>query len=234
MIPVLPYGTPLEGQAASDWAVAILDAMGAPVTEANVYSLAGWFLREGGGGQNNPMNTTLGSQYPAINSVGVRDFPTPEIGVQETVATLMNGYGAVVASFRAGVGLEHPDSTTAIELRLWSGGGYDAITPVVVPMPAPPPKPEPSFHYELYDDTVIDLPFGRNSERNVVRNYDEQRRRVPRYLVSIGKVGINIRFLERRLRHNMAAAPRDDERFHRGFRLRGLHDRGRFRVVKPS
>lgn len=142
-LPNLPYGTPLDGASAGLWAAAICEQLKAPTTEANVYSFAGWFLREGGGGQNNPMNTTLGSQYPAINSDGVRDFPTPEIGVQYTVATLEDGYPNVVASFRAGVGLEHPNTATAAELSKWSGGGYTFITPVVVPMPTPdPPKEE--------------------------------------------------------------------------------------------
>ena len=143
-LPVLPYGTALRGQDASDWAVAILEALGAPVTKANVYSLAGWFLREGGGGQNNPMNTTLGSQYPAINSDGVRNFPTPEIGVYETVATLKDGYSAVVADFVAGTGLSAPSPAARAELLKWSGGGYSSIVPAVVPMPSvPSPTPIP-------------------------------------------------------------------------------------------
>ena len=141
-LPVLPQDTALTGAPAGEWAAAICRALKAPVNTQNVYTFAGWFRNEGGGGQNNPMNSTLGSQYPAINSDGVRNYPTPDIGVTETVATLENGYyPAIVAALRAGVGLANPDATAAAELGTWSGGGYHSITPVVVPMPVPP-KPK--------------------------------------------------------------------------------------------
>lgn len=141
---MLPEGTPLTGADAGAWAVAILAGLRAPVNGANVYTFAGWFHNEGGGGANNPMNSTLGSQYPAINSDGVRNYPTPEVGVAETVATLENGYyPEIVAAFRAGLGLANPSAAAAQELRTWSGGGYSSIAPIAVPYPAPtPPKPE--------------------------------------------------------------------------------------------
>lgn len=142
-LPVLPQDTPLEGADAGQWAAAICQELKAPVTEDNVYTFAGWFRNEGGGGQNNPMNSTEGSEYPAINSDGVRNYPTPEIGVAETAATLENGfYPAIVDSLRAGIGLANPDATAAQELRTWSGDGYSSITPVVVPMPPTPTPPE--------------------------------------------------------------------------------------------
>lgn len=161
-IPNLPYGTPLEGQPASEWAVAILGSLHAPITVDNVYSFAGWFLREGGGGQNNPMNTTLGSQYHAINSDGVRDYPTPAIGVAMTVQTLTNWYPAIVDSFRAGVGLERPNGATAAELHMWSGGGYTFISPAPVPMP-PEHK---TYHYDW---------FASGHQRKIVEFYDRWR-----------------------------------------------------------
>lgn len=229
-LPVLPFGVPLEGEAAYEWAAAILKGLGAPVSTENVFSLAGWFLREGGGGENNPMNTTLGSQYPAINSDGVRSFPTPEIGVTETVATLENGYSAIVASFRAGVGLEAPNAVTAAELRTWSGGGYSSITPVVVPMP-----PAPSFHYERYDDTVMDLANDVNSERGVVRNYDKFRSHPILHARQLHQVHQNLVFLLDRLEMNMKVT--EDPKglkFERAFRLQGLKERVANKVVLPS
>lgn len=138
-LPVLPQDTALTGAAAGAWAVGICAALKAPVTTANIYTFAGWFHNEGGGGQNNPMNSTLGSEYPAINSDGVRNYPTPEIGVTQTAATLENGYyPEIVAAFRAGVGLGDPSPGAAAELRTWSGGGYSSITPIIVPFPTPP------------------------------------------------------------------------------------------------
>lgn len=220
-IPTLPYGTALRGQDASDWAVAILGALGAPVTTANVYSLAGWFLREGGGGQNNPMNTTLGSEYPAINSDGVRNFPTPEIGVAETVATLENGYSNVVASFRAGTGLEHPNAATAGELLKWSGHGYSYITPDVVPMPVVPPKP--SYHYDWFS-------VGR--ERNAVERYDKittvARRRAARPYMGVLKTAVWVAAHAGHPLHPAWSVK------HRGWRYQQLSARAQGKVVKPS
>lgn len=142
-LPVLPALTPLTGAPAGEWAGAILEALDAPVNDANVYSFAGWFREEGGGGENNPMNSSQGD-YPDTpgdwNVDHVKNYPTPEIGVTETVATLKNGYyPAIIAAFRAGLGLEHPSAEAAAELGTWSGGGYHSISPVVVPMPPKPP-----------------------------------------------------------------------------------------------
>lgn len=131
-LPSLPYGTPLTGTGATLWAVAILDALGAPATGANVASLRGWFLREGGGGANNPMNTTLANVPGAagsINSVGVQNYSTPADGVNATAVTLNGGYPAIVADLKAGNGLANPSPEAQAELSKWSGGGYTSITP---------------------------------------------------------------------------------------------------------
>lgn len=229
-LPVLPFGTPLEGQAASDWAIAILHALGAPITEANVFSFAGWFRREGGGGENNPMNTTLGSQYPAINSDGVRNFPTPDIGVAETVATLEHGYSAIVESFRAGAGLEHPNSETAAELHLWSGGGYSFIEPVAVPMP-----PAPSFHYDRFDGTIIDLANDINSERRVVENYDRFRPHPVLHARDLRQIHQNLVFLADRIESNMrTGGDPHGVKFDRAWRLAQIRERIANRIVEPS
>ena len=230
-LPALPFGTALTGQAAAEWAVAILDALKAPITEANVYSFAGWFAREGGGGSNNPMNTTLGSQYPTINSDGVRDFPTPGIGVQETVATLEDGYSAIVASFRAGVGLEKPNAATAAELHEWSGGGYTFIQPVVVPMPAPADP----HHYLWFDPTVVDLPHGRNSERAVVENYDKQRLDLQKNSLSLLAIEENLEALANRVTTNRKGKTAAYiTAHHMDFRFVQLAERAKgVEVVKP-
>jgi hypothetical protein len=132
-LPALAYGTPLgSGAAASMWATAILRAMKAPVNSDNVDSLIGWFQREGGGGANNPMNTTLQTSASAgsINSDGVQNYSTPGGGVAATVATLQDGYPAVVAQLKSGQGLGSTSGAVAAELSKWSGGGYSSISPV--------------------------------------------------------------------------------------------------------
>lgn len=137
MLPELPEGTPLTGADAGEWAVAILRELDAPRSKVNCFALAGWFHREGGGGRNNPMNTTLraAGATGAINSAGVENYDTPEHGVAATVRTL-HGYPAIVLSLRDDRGLTGPN--VAGELHEWSGGGYTSITPIMVPLPPTP------------------------------------------------------------------------------------------------
>lgn len=223
-LPVLPYGTPLTGEAAGQWAVAILDALKAPATEANIFSFAGWFAREGGGGENNPMNTTLGSEYPAINSDGVRNFPTPDVGVAMTVQTLEGGYANVIASFRAGTGLGSPDGATQAELLKWSGGGYSSITPVPVPVP----KPEPSMHYDR---------FAPGRERAAVRRYDTLIRSQHRNMAQIRAEIQWLRVLKTAVwvaAHRRNPLRPDWATRHRGWRYQELALRCEGRVVEPS
>lgn len=85
----------------------LLRRMGAPASQQNLAFLSGWQPWEGGWTKNrasfNPFNTTRGSQYPSINSVGVRAFPNLETGVDMTAQTLMNGrYKDLVSGLRAG------------------------------------------------------------------------------------------------------------------------------------
>lgn len=129
-LPALPYGTALKGAAATAWAAAILTALGAPITAANVSSLEDWFDHEGGGGANNPLNTTL-SDTPgvtgSINSVGVKSYSSPADGVEATVKTLEGGYSAIVAALKSGAGLSNAGPAVSSELSTWSGGGYSSL-----------------------------------------------------------------------------------------------------------
>lgn len=131
-VPTLPASTALSGTAATIWAVAILKSINAPTNTANVSSMIGWFHNEGGGGANNPMNTTLSTSGAtgSINSVGVKDYGTPSEGVSATAQTLQSGYPAIVAALKSGKGLANTSGDVASELSTWSGGGYTSITPV--------------------------------------------------------------------------------------------------------
>lgn len=125
----LPYGTPLTGSNATSWADAILAALGAPATAANVTSLTDWFALEGGGGQNNPLNTTMSGagSTGAINSAGVQGFATPAEGVAATVKTLDQPvFSSIKAALKSGQGLVG-NKQIAGALAAWSGGGYSAI-----------------------------------------------------------------------------------------------------------
>jgi hypothetical protein len=126
----LPADTALTGANATAWADAILTTMGAPTTAANVSSMVNWFAHEGGGGANNPMNTTLqtSGSTGSINAVGVQSYSTVAAGVAATVQTLNGGnYPAIVAALKAGTGLSGGSGAVASELSTWSGGGYDSV-----------------------------------------------------------------------------------------------------------
>ena len=90
-----------------DWRVDVLRALKAPINAVNLKFLRDWQQREGGHTANsaswNWLNTTSGTQYPAINSVGVRKFPNYATGISQTVSTLQNGrYTSVVRGLRSG------------------------------------------------------------------------------------------------------------------------------------
>lgn len=125
----LPEKTALTGSAATDWATSILKSIGAPVTNANLQSMVNWFGREGGGGANNPLNTTL-SNTPgaagAINSAGVQNYSTPQNGVTATASTLQS-YPSILADLKKGIGLSTGDPGVSSELWTWSGHGYTSV-----------------------------------------------------------------------------------------------------------
>lgn len=129
--PPLAYGTPAKGSTATAWATAILAAIGAPNSQSNVTSLTDWFNQEGGGGANNPLNTTqpgFGATN-SINSLGVKSYATPADGVAATAATLKSGlYPGIVNALKSGSGLVGIDSSqVASELSTWSGGHYSTV-----------------------------------------------------------------------------------------------------------
>ena len=78
----LPADTAATGSTATGFATAILQGLGAPVNAANVGSLEDWFGLEGGGGANNPLNTTLptSGSTGSINSDGVQSYGTAATG----------------------------------------------------------------------------------------------------------------------------------------------------------
>lgn len=109
-----------------NFASAVLSGIGAPDNPATVSSIESWIGREGGGGANNPLNTTypLGGST-SFNGVGVQNYPTYADGVDATVMTLENGdYGDILLLLRSGAGL---CGRTLAGLSTWSGGGYSEV-----------------------------------------------------------------------------------------------------------
>lgn len=108
----------------SGWRFKLLQQMGAPATKANLRFLDAWQRAEGGNAAYNPLNTT--QQAPgasAYNSVGVRNYGSPEQGLQATVETLNNGrYGAIVNLLRSGRATAG-QLGQAVEASPWGTGG---------------------------------------------------------------------------------------------------------------
>jgi hypothetical protein len=124
-------GAPPANASEKAWIVAMLAALGAPPTAANISSITNWISRETpwpAVAKYNPLNTTQESpgatQY---NSVGVRNYTSPANGIIATVQTLENGnYQAIVAALRSGSGLAGSGPWNS-ELSTWSGGGYSSV-----------------------------------------------------------------------------------------------------------
>jgi cell wall-associated NlpC family hydrolase len=106
-----------------DWRERILMGVGVKPTPENLRFMDAWARAEGGTAANNPFNTTqpMAGATP-YNSVGVRNYGSPEIGIDATVNTLTNGrYGNIIGALRRG------DSAYAVAQALaaspWGTGG---------------------------------------------------------------------------------------------------------------
>lgn len=108
------------------WSKSLLASGGFPQTPANIGSINAWQQREGGGGQNNPLNTT--QKMPgstSFNSVGVQNYPSMQEGVRATLITLHNGrYNDILMRLRSGNGFL---GVPLAGLSTWSGGGYSSV-----------------------------------------------------------------------------------------------------------
>jgi cell wall-associated NlpC family hydrolase len=88
------------------WQQQILGALKAPPTPQNLSALNAWQRAEGGSATNNPFNTTLGVPgATSYNSVGVRNYQTPQQGIQATIDTLTSptyasGYQPIINALR--------------------------------------------------------------------------------------------------------------------------------------
>jgi hypothetical protein len=134
--PTAEYQTP-TGQNQKAWSEAILTALGAPLTSANIVSIGYWMQNEAGSppngivGANNPINVSeAGYGGTPIQDEGqgysLMSYPTVAQGVAATAAYLNNGsYGQIVADLKAGAGLSDP--SLASELQVYSGSGYSTI-----------------------------------------------------------------------------------------------------------
>lgn len=131
----LPGNVTPKGTNQLAWSEAILAALGAPDTDANIISMGYWMQNEAGGlvGENNPINVSeKGYDGWNIQSEGngwyLRSYPTVADGVAAIAAYLSYpNYSEIKGDLQAGIGLGGSNSTLASQLSEYSGGGYTTI-----------------------------------------------------------------------------------------------------------
>lgn len=134
-----------------NWQVQILRGIGAPVTPSNLTFLNAWTRAEGGGAANNPFNTTQHAPgATSYNSVGVRNYTSPQQGIAATTQTLLNGrYGNILSALREGTNARAAASALANSpwgtgnLVLKMLGGAPIQAPVSSSLTPETPNPTP-------------------------------------------------------------------------------------------
>ena len=132
------YQTP-RGQNQKAWSEAILNALGAPLTSANIVSIGYWMQNEAGSppygivGANNPINVSqpccggVPIQSDGDGVTFLQSYPTAADGVEAIAQYLNRGnYTAVLAALKSGAGLMN-NSSLSSEISLFAGGHYSTI-----------------------------------------------------------------------------------------------------------
>jgi peptidoglycan hydrolase-like protein with peptidoglycan-binding domain len=108
-----------------DFYKAILKGIGAPITDENMKFLYAWRQAEGARATNNPFNTTKTMNDPGssiYNYAKVKNYSTPEIGIEATIKTLLLPYYTdIVNDLRDDAGAEQIASNHA-QLKTWGTG----------------------------------------------------------------------------------------------------------------
>lgn len=108
-----------------DFYKAILNGLGAPITEENIKFLYAWRQAEGGQASNNPFNTTYklykDDKMTNYNNVGVKNYSTPAYGIEATIRTLKNPrYSCITDGLINNIG---PDNIAKCKsLETWGTG----------------------------------------------------------------------------------------------------------------
>jgi hypothetical protein len=124
-----------------DFYTAILTGVGAPITDENLKFFYAWRKGEGGKATNNPFNTTFklskDSGMSDYNKVGVKNYSTPNYGIEATVKTLLLPYYTCITN-----GLKNDigsDKLSKCEsLKTWGTG--DLVAKVLSTDDVSPPK----------------------------------------------------------------------------------------------
>jgi murein DD-endopeptidase MepM/ murein hydrolase activator NlpD/peptidoglycan hydrolase-like protein with peptidoglycan-binding domain len=108
-----------------DFYVSILKLLEAPVSDENLKFLKAWRQAEGGIANNNPFNTTMNlpkdDKISNYNSIGVKNYSTPNFGVEATVRTLsLPYYKCIVDGLKNDIGAQKISECP--DMMVWSTG----------------------------------------------------------------------------------------------------------------
>ncbi len=136
--PNLPENVTPTGSTELAWSEAILTALGAPITDANVISMGYWMQNEAGAppsglrGENNPINVSqpccggVPIQSDGDGVTYLQSYPTAADGVEATKEYLERpNFPTILADLRAGVGLGGGDA--ASDISEFAGSHYSTI-----------------------------------------------------------------------------------------------------------
>ena len=124
-----------------DFYTAILTGVGAPITDENLKFFYAWRKSEGGKATNNPFNTTykLSKDFGKTNynKVGVKNYSTPNYGIEATVKTLLlRHYTCIVDGLKNDIGAYKISKCES--LKTWGTG--DLVSRVLSKGDVTPPK----------------------------------------------------------------------------------------------
>lgn len=112
-----------------EFAIKLLQEINAPVTQRNLYALVSWMHAEGSKATYNPLATTQEwAGATNFNSVGVKNYPSLDVGVAATAKTLNYGadrhlYGYDKIRFRLRQDERPRRTLAAVESSSWGTGG---------------------------------------------------------------------------------------------------------------
>jgi hypothetical protein len=114
-----------------DFAVALSEMLGDPVTSQNTGAIVSWAQAEGGAWNSpakyNPLNTTkrMPGSY-SINGAGVQAYTSWPEGLAATVQTLQGGpYGGILSALKAGTSEQAVER--AVASSIWGTGSFQLV-----------------------------------------------------------------------------------------------------------
>jgi cell wall-associated NlpC family hydrolase len=120
------------------WKARIAAELGVNLTPEVSHFFDAWKQAEGGSAANNPFNTTQNAPgATTYNSLGVRNYTSPDQGIAATAQTLQNGhYGNILAALKKGASAR--DMAQALANSPWGTGAL--VLKVLGEAPSAPPS----------------------------------------------------------------------------------------------